>query len=76
VIQSWEKLEVSQSDYCQPGQITSAMALLKQTPVSSDDQINMAMSGNICRCGTCRRTYLHGLVAGLDEQGNVIAWCA
>lgn len=52
VLQSWEKLDVPQCGYCQPGQIMSAIALLRQTPVPTDDQIDAAMSGNICRCGT------------------------
>jgi isoquinoline 1-oxidoreductase alpha subunit len=52
VLQSWEKLDVSQCGYCQPGQIMSAIALLQQTSVPTDDQIDTAMSGNICRCGT------------------------
>jgi isoquinoline 1-oxidoreductase alpha subunit len=52
VIRSWEKLDVPQCGYCQPGQIMSAIALLEQTPVPTDDQIDAAMSGNICRCGT------------------------
>lgn len=52
VLQSWEKLDVAQCGYCQPGQIMSAIALLKQTPVPTDDEIDNAMSGNICRCGT------------------------
>ena len=52
VLQSWQKLGVPQCGYCQPGQIMSAIALLSQTPVPTDDQIDTAMSGNICRCGT------------------------
>jgi isoquinoline 1-oxidoreductase alpha subunit len=52
VLQSWEKLDVAQCGYCQPGQIMSAIALLQQTSVPTDDQIDTAMSGNICRCGT------------------------
>jgi isoquinoline 1-oxidoreductase subunit alpha len=52
VLHSWEKLDVPQCGYCQPGQIMSAIALLKQTPFPTDDQIDTAMSGNICRCGT------------------------
>jgi isoquinoline 1-oxidoreductase subunit alpha len=52
VLQSWEKLDVPQCGYCQSGQIMSAIALLKQTPAPTDDEINSAMSGNICRCGT------------------------
>jgi isoquinoline 1-oxidoreductase alpha subunit len=52
VFQSWEKLDVAQCGYCQPGQIMSAIALLKQTSSPTDDQIDTAMKGNICRCGT------------------------
>jgi isoquinoline 1-oxidoreductase alpha subunit len=52
VLRSWERIDVAQCGYCQPGQIMSAIALLKQTPVPTDDQIDTAMSGNICRCGT------------------------
>jgi isoquinoline 1-oxidoreductase subunit alpha len=52
VLDSWERLDVLQCGYCQPGQIMSAISLLKQTPAPTDDQIDTAMSGNICRCGT------------------------
>jgi isoquinoline 1-oxidoreductase subunit alpha len=52
VLQSWEKLDVVQCGYCQPGQIMSAIALLNQSPIPTDEQIDAAMSGNICRCGT------------------------
>jgi isoquinoline 1-oxidoreductase alpha subunit len=52
VLQSWERIDVAQCGYCQPGQIMSAIALLEQIPVPTDDQIGTAMSGNICRCGT------------------------
>jgi isoquinoline 1-oxidoreductase subunit alpha len=52
VLQSWEKFDVVQCGYCQPGQIMSAIALLEQSPVPTDEQIDAAMSGNICRCGT------------------------
>jgi isoquinoline 1-oxidoreductase subunit alpha len=52
VFQSWEKIDVPQCGYCQPGQIMSAIALLKQTAAPTDDEIDAAMSGNICRCGT------------------------
>jgi isoquinoline 1-oxidoreductase subunit alpha len=51
VFQSWEKIDVPQCGYCQPGQIMSAIALLKQTAAPTDDEIDAAMSGNICRCG-------------------------
>ena len=51
----WRELNVAQCGYCQPGQIMSAVALLERTPKPSDDEIDAAMSGNICRCGTYTR---------------------
>ncbi len=50
--QAWLEHEVPQCGYCQSGQIMSASALLAATPQPSDADINAAMSGNICRCGT------------------------
>jgi isoquinoline 1-oxidoreductase alpha subunit len=52
---AWLALEVVQCGYCQPGQIMSAAALLSANPEPSDADIDAAMSGNICRCGTYRR---------------------
>jgi aerobic-type carbon monoxide dehydrogenase small subunit (CoxS/CutS family) len=52
---AWLAEEVSQCGYCQPGQILSAVALLKKHPVPTDSQIDSAMTGNICRCGTYGR---------------------
>jgi isoquinoline 1-oxidoreductase alpha subunit len=52
VQKAWLDLEVIQCGYCQPGQIMSATALLKSTPHPDDADIDAAMSGNICRCGT------------------------
>jgi isoquinoline 1-oxidoreductase alpha subunit len=49
---AWEKLDVPQCGYCQSGQIMSATALLAGNPKPSDADIDAAMSGNICRCGT------------------------
>jgi isoquinoline 1-oxidoreductase subunit alpha len=49
---AWLDLEVIQCGYCQSGQIMSAAALLAATPQPNDADINAAMSGNICRCGT------------------------
>ena len=51
----WVDLNVPQCGYCQPGQIMSAAALLENNPTPSDDDINDAMSGNLCRCGTYQR---------------------
>ena len=55
VQKAWLDEEVVQCGYCQSGQIMSACALLKQTPRPSDAEIDAAMSGNICRCGTYSR---------------------
>jgi isoquinoline 1-oxidoreductase alpha subunit len=52
---AWRDLNVSQCGYCQPGQIMQAAALLKDTPNPSDTDVDSAMSGNICRCGTYPR---------------------
>jgi isoquinoline 1-oxidoreductase alpha subunit len=52
---AWEALDVPQCGYCQAGQIMSASALLAHTPHPTDAQIDAAMSGNICRCGTYTR---------------------
>jgi isoquinoline 1-oxidoreductase alpha subunit len=49
---AWLDLEVVQCGYCQSGQIMSAAALIAQTPNPSDSDIDSAMAGNICRCGT------------------------
>jgi isoquinoline 1-oxidoreductase alpha subunit len=49
---AWLDREVVQCGYCQSGQIMSATALLQQTPKPTDEQIDAAMAGNICRCGT------------------------
>lgn len=55
VQQAWVALGVPQCGYCQAGQIMSATALLKSTPQPTDEEIDAAMSGNICRCGTYTR---------------------
>jgi isoquinoline 1-oxidoreductase alpha subunit len=52
VQKAWLDLEVVQCGYCQSGQIMSAAALLASTPDPNDQDIDAAMSGNICRCGT------------------------
>ena len=55
VQQAWIDENVSQCGYCQPGQIMTAAALLIENPDPSDDDIDNAMSGNLCRCGTYQR---------------------
>ena len=52
---AWEALDVPQCGYCQAGQILSAAALLAHTPHPTDAEIDTAMSGNLCRCGTYTR---------------------
>lgn len=52
VQKAWLQLDVVQCGYCQPGQIMTAAALLAQNPKPTDAEIDAAMSGNICRCGT------------------------
>ena len=53
--QAWMDLDVPQCGYCQAGQFMSAAALLKTNSKPTDDQINQAMNGNVCRCGTYLR---------------------
>jgi isoquinoline 1-oxidoreductase alpha subunit len=55
VQKAWLEIDVPQCGYCQSGQIMSAAALLKTNPNPSDPDIDAAMSGNICRCGTYPR---------------------
>jgi isoquinoline 1-oxidoreductase alpha subunit len=52
---AWIRHDVPQCGYCQSGQIMSAVALLARTPKPTDADIDQAMSGNICRCGTYQR---------------------
>jgi isoquinoline 1-oxidoreductase subunit alpha len=52
---AWMDLDVPQCGYCQAGQLMSASALLSKTPRPTDAQIDAAMSGNVCRCGTYLR---------------------
>jgi isoquinoline 1-oxidoreductase subunit alpha len=52
---AWQQLQVPQCGYCQAGQIMQAAALLKQKPKPNDHDIDEAMAGNICRCGTYQR---------------------
>jgi isoquinoline 1-oxidoreductase alpha subunit len=52
---AWEQVDVAQCGYCQAGQIMTAAALLAKTPNPTDSEIDAAMSGNLCRCGTYLR---------------------
>jgi len=55
VQRAWTEADVVQCGYCQSGQIMTAVALLKKQPEPTDDDIDNAMSGNVCRCGTYQR---------------------
>jgi len=71
VKKSWIAQEVSQCGYCQPGQVVSAVALLKRHPKPTEVQIDQAMAGNICRCGSYQRirTAIHA-AAGAGNKGG------
>ena len=55
VQKAWDEVDVPQCGYCQSGQMMSAAALLEHTPKPTDAQIDTAMNGNLCRCGTYAR---------------------
>jgi isoquinoline 1-oxidoreductase subunit alpha len=55
VQQAWQAADVPQCGYCQSGQMMTAVALLARTPQPTDEQIDAAMQGNLCRCGTYAR---------------------
>jgi len=54
---AWHEVDVAQCGYCQAGQIMSASALLAKNPKPTSEQIDTAMNGNICRCGTYHRIH-------------------
>ena len=64
---AWVALDVAQCGYCQPGQVMAATALLRAIPQPTDDDIDQAMSGNVCRCGTYPRirAAVHAAAKGL-----------
>jgi isoquinoline 1-oxidoreductase alpha subunit len=68
---AWLALDVPQCGYCQSGQIMSASALLAKTPSPTDADIDTAMSGNICRCGTYSR-----IRAAIKQAGGASAVAA
>ena len=55
VQRAWTEVDVVQCGFCQPGQVMAAAALLKQKPTPSDADIDAALDGNLCRCGTYQR---------------------
>ena len=68
VQKTWIELEVPQCGYCQSGQIMSAVALLTDKPKPTDEDVDNAMSGNICRCGTYPR-----IRAGIKRAASLAA---
>ncbi len=68
---AWTELDVVQCGYCQSGQLVSAAALLKATPKPSDADIDAAMNGNLCRCGTYPR-----IRAGIHRAAALLAGAA
>jgi isoquinoline 1-oxidoreductase subunit alpha len=69
---AWRTLNVPQCGYCQAGQIMQAASLLKSTPQPTDQQINDAMYGNLCRCGTYPRirTAIKRAAEGMKSGGK------
>ena len=55
VKQAWVALDVAQCGYCQPGQVMAAVALLRRVPQPTDEQVDRALAGNLCRCGAYPR---------------------
>ena len=67
---AWIDKDVVQCGYCQPGQVMSAVALLQKHPSPTDAQIDEAMNGNLCRCGTYQRIReaIHAAAAALGKR--------
>lgn len=72
VQKAWIAEQVPQCGYCQSGQIMSAVALLNQNPTPTDEEIDLAMQGNICRCGTYQRIRKAIKRASLELSGKNI----
>jgi len=70
--QAWQELDVPQCGYCQAGQIMTAAALLKENPNPSDEDIDNALAGNLCRCGTYLRIRegIHQAAALAGKKGK------
>jgi aerobic-type carbon monoxide dehydrogenase small subunit (CoxS/CutS family) len=73
--QAWLELDVPQCGYCQSGQIMSAAALLAQTPKPTNQDIDSAMAGNLCRCGTYQRirAAIHRAAELQPDKGSTAA---
>jgi len=68
VQEAWQSINVPQCGYCQSGQIVAATALLRENPNPTDEDIDTAMSGNICRCGTYTR--IRAAIKQAAQQGD------
>lgn len=68
VQEAWQSINVPQCGYCQSGQIVAATALLRENPNPTDEDIDTAMSGNICRCGTYTR--IRAAIKQAAQQGG------
>lgn len=68
VQQAWNEVDVAQCGYCQAGQIMTAAALLKRNPKPNPEEVDSAMQGNICRCGTYHRIREAVLVASTKRK--------
>lgn len=68
ILDAWIRHDVAQCGYCQNGQVMSAVSLLRTKPRPSDADINQAMAGNICRCGTYQR-----IRAAIKDAARAIA---
>ena len=73
VQRAWQEVDVVQCGYCQSGQVMTAAALIKQKPEPTDSDIDAAMAGNLCRCGTYQRirTAVHRAAALARESAHV-----
>ena len=73
VQRAWQELDVVQCGYCQSGQVMAAAALLAQNPAPADADIDAAMAGNLCRCGTYQRirAAVHRAAELAKESGHV-----
>jgi len=69
---AWQELDVPQCGYCQAGQIMSACALLAKNPKPTDADIDSAMNGNLCRCGTYLRVRAAIHKAGVLTASNTV----
>lgn len=72
VMAAWERLDVVQCGFCQPGQVMSAAALLAANPKPTDADIDAALAGNLCRCGTYQRirAAIHEAAKDLAKGGK------